>query len=196
MTEPKLAGVRAMAATASIALHAAAVAAALAISRAPMRDEPSAVVQVVVVHTAPPARRTALAHVSAPRTLRPTTAQPSTTPTPAPPPGAPPPAEPASGVQAIDKGQILDPYAADVWHRLAAYRPRGVRGAGAARIVFGLDTNGRVRFARVAASSGSPAFDHACLNAIYAAAPYPAPPIALTEADLVFAAPIENSRDS
>lgn len=190
-----------MAVLMSIALHAAvAAAAALAFARAPSPPRAVSVVEVAIVQQAPPdappprvstrpdtprspqAEATAANDVVASTDL-------STNETA----NAAAPSSPISGaVAAIGAGDMLDPYAARVWSRIAAHRPRGVRGAGDARIVFGLDRMGRVRFARIASSSGSPAFDRACIAAVRAAAPYPAPPTALNEAELVFEAPMLN----
>ena len=183
----------------SIALHAVVAAAAtLAFTRAPAPRAPS-VVEVAIVQQAPPdAPAPVSRRADTPRSAEATvtnevlaSADLSTNETA----NADAPSSPIAGaVTAIGAGDVLDPYAARVWSRIAAHRPRGVRGAGDVRIVFGLDRMGRVRFARIAASSGSPAFDRACLAAIRAAAPYPAPPTALDEAELVFEAPMLNER--
>lgn len=103
--------------------------------------------------------------------------------------------EPASGAPGlISAAQVLDAYSSSIWLRLAQHRPRSVRGAGTARVVFGLDASGRVRFARLARSSGSAVFDQASVAAVRAAAPFPAPPATLNESELVFEAPIESRR--
>ena len=190
----RLSRVRAMAAGASIALHAAAVATALTLARMPAPEEHPAIVQVVVVQTAPLTHRTEIASGEGRPAHVATRLQPS-----APAPAATARATqtsglPSSSVQAIDKGQIFDLYAAEVWRRLAAHRPRGVRGAAVARVRFALDIDGAVRSAQIVASSGSALFDRACLDAVYAAAPYPTPPSALTADDLVFEAPIASPR--
>ncbi len=103
--------------------------------------------------------------------------------------------EPARGAPAlISAAQVLDAYSSSVWARLAQHRPRSVRGAGTARVVFGLDASGRVRFVRLARSSGSAVFDQASVAAVRSAAPFPAPPVTLNESELVFEAPIESHR--
>ncbi|MBL8542306.1 MAG: TonB family protein [Hyphomonadaceae bacterium] len=103
--------------------------------------------------------------------------------------------EPASGTPAlVSAAQVLDAYSSSVWARLAQHRPRSVRGAGTARVVFGLDASGRVRFVRLARSSGSAVFDQASVAAVRSAAPFPAPPGTLNESELVFEAPIESRR--
>ncbi|MBL8544295.1 MAG: TonB family protein [Hyphomonadaceae bacterium] len=103
--------------------------------------------------------------------------------------------EPASGAPAlISAAQVLDAYSSSVWTRLAQSRPHSVRGAGTARVVFGLDASGHVRFVRLARSSGSAAFDQASVAAVRAAAPFPTPPATLNESELVFEAPIESQR--
>lgn len=103
--------------------------------------------------------------------------------------------EATSGAPAlVSAAQVLDAYSSSVWVRLAQHRPRSVRGAGTARVVFGLDASGRVRFARLARSSGSAVFDQASVAAVRAAAPFPAPPATLNETELVFEAPIESRR--
>lgn len=192
----------AMAVIVSVALHVAvAAAAALAFARAPSLPFAVSVVEVAVVQQAPPdapppAPRGAPGTRSAEAAATvadeaPASADLSTNETA----NADAASAPIAGaVTAVGAGDVLDPYAARVWSRIAAHRPRGVRGAGDARVVFGLDRAGRVRFARVASSSGSPAFDRACIAAIRAAAPYPTPPAVLSEADLVFEAPMLNQR--
>lgn len=96
-----------------------------------------------------------------------------------------------AAVSVAARGDVIDAYAGRVWSRLALRRPRSVRGAGVARVVFGLDRQGGVRFARLTASSGAARFDRAALAAVRAAAPYPRPPALLEEDDLVFEAPFD-----
>ncbi len=83
-------------------------------------------------------------------------------------------------------GGEANAYAQKVWSHLASYRPRSVSGARQARISFKLDQAGAVLSVSLLQSSGSDAFDRACLQAVRRAAPFPAPPSSLDETARVF----------
>ena len=83
-----------------------------------------------------------------------------------------------------------DAYVRAVWMRLAAHRPRASGGRRIARIAFALDGEGGLRYARLERSSGSTAFDQACLRAVRAAAPFPRPPAGAADDLLAFVVPI------
>jgi protein TonB len=70
----------------------------------------------------------------------------------------------------------FDAWSRQVWAAIDRHRPRGEAGAGTARVAFTLDTEGRLTALRLAASSGSPAFDREATRAVRAAAPFPPPP--------------------
>ena len=73
-------------------------------------------------------------------------------------------------------GGEADAYAKEVWAHLASYRPRSVSGARQARIHFELDQSGGVVSVRLLTSSGSDAFDKACVQSVLRAAPFPSIP--------------------
>ncbi|WP_395646762.1 energy transducer TonB [Terricaulis sp.] len=82
-----------------------------------------------------------------------------------------------------------DAYVRAVWRHLAAHRPRGSGAQRTARIVFALNRDGGLRYAFIDRSSGSAAFDSACLRTVRIAAPYPSAPAGASEHLLVFAVP-------
>lgn len=105
----------------------------------------------------------------------------------------PPPASatgpaPQAVAQAVEPS--LDDYRRRVWAHLAARAPSSPPGSGTATVMFGLDEDGAVLFARLARSSGRPAFDRACVASVRAAAPLPPPPAGTRPEDLVFTIPI------
>lgn len=83
-------------------------------------------------------------------------------------------------------GAEANAYAKTVWSHLALYRPRSVTGARQARISFKLDPAGALLSVSLLQSSGSDAFDRACLQAVRRAAPFPPPPPALDEGARIF----------
>jgi protein TonB len=69
--------------------------------------------------------------------------------------------------------------------------PAGARGrSGAAYVTFRIDRGGRLLDARISSSSGSSLLDQAALDLIHRSEPFPAPPSALTDAELIFVAPV------
>lgn len=85
-------------------------------------------------------------------------------------------------------GQVRN-YAALVRARIARHRPRSAPGAGTVVVAFALSRNGALRYARLARSSGNGALDSAALASVRAAAPFPAPPGAMTSRQLSFVLP-------
>jgi TonB family protein len=80
-------------------------------------------------------------------------------------------------------------YAAMVRARIARNRPRGATSRGTAVVAFAISGNGGLRYARLARSSGNNALDGAALRSVRAAAPFPAPPRAMTSRQLSFVIP-------
>lgn len=70
-------------------------------------------------------------------------------------------------------------------HRQLIY-PRGVSGAGNARVALTIDRAGRLTGLRLTHSSGVDAFDTAALNAVRRAGRFPTAPSELTEASYTF----------
>jgi len=70
----------------------------------------------------------------------------------------------------------FDAYARLVWSRIDRHRPRSEAASGVAQVAFSLAPDGRLISLRLAASSGTPAFDRAAMRAVRAAAPFPRPP--------------------
>lgn len=189
-------GGRLAAAAISIALHLVAAATFL---RAPeVAPTPSSSVEVWLT-PAPPTRaaprpaarkQADLSRVGgpaapAPRRLRAPvspggpTAAPTSTPVPLPavPPPTPPAAAPASTVAGSSRPEDpFDAYARLVWSRIDRHRPRSDVASVVAQVAFSLDPEGRLISLRLAASSGTPAFDRAAMRAVRAAAPFPRPP--------------------
>lgn len=119
-----------------------------------------------------------LASVSAPAGAPPAPAVPAEAP-----PSAP--RSPASSAE----DRLVD-YRRRLWAHLAAHAPAAPAGSGTVSVVFGVDARGALLFARLARSSGRPAFDRAGLASVRAAVPLPAPPEGIDPADLVFTVPI------
>ena len=67
---------------------------------------------------------------------------------------------------------------------------RGQRKRMVTRVAFNMDRQGKVTSARIAASSGLPAFDQAALELIQRAQPYPPPPAVLPGAEVLVIVPI------
>jgi len=84
----------------------------------------------------------------------------------------------------------MEDYRRAVWARLAAHAPAAAPGSGVARVRIALTPGGALASARLARSSGRPAFDRACLASVRAAAPFPAAPAGADRASLVFEVPI------
>jgi TonB family protein len=79
----------------------------------------------------------------------------------------------------------INRYGARVRARILANRP-STRGAGRTVISFGLSTNGGLKYARVARSSGSPRLDRAALIAVRRSSPFPRPPAGATARQRLF----------
>lgn len=113
------------------------------------------------------------------------------------PPEPPPSAAPPTAARAVvaqmpapSEEDQLDDYRRRLWVHLVAHAPAAPPGSGTVSVVFGIDARGALLFARLARSSGRPAFDRACLASVRTAAPLPAPPEGTAPADLVFTVPI------
>ncbi|MDO8380221.1 energy transducer TonB [Phenylobacterium sp.] len=102
--------------------------------------------------------------------------------------GAP---ETVAKVAALSAEDQLTDYRRRLWAHLAAHAPAAPSGSGTVSVAFGLDESGTLLFVRLARSSGRPAFDRACLASVRAAAPLPAPPEGIAQADLMFTVPIK-----
>lgn len=89
------------------------------------------------------------------------------------PPAAAPPSSLAGSAPPEDP---FDAYARLVWSRIDRHRPRSEAASGVAQVAFSLAPDGRLISLRLAASSGTPAFDRAAMRAVRAAAPFPRPP--------------------
>lgn len=184
------------AAAISIALHLAAAAAFL---RAPeVEPAPSPSIEVWLAPTPPThaaprpaAWKQAVRRDGGPTAPKPRQAPPAPvspggptvapTPPPAPLPVAPttppPAATPASSVAGTSPSEDpFDTYARLVWSRIDRHRPRSDVASVVAQVAFSLDPEGRLISLRLAASSGTPAFDRAAMRAVRAAAPFPRPP--------------------
>ncbi len=98
-----------------------------------------------------------------------------------------PAAAPASSVAGSPRPEDpFDAYARLVWARVDRHRPRSEAPSVVAQVAFGLDPEGRLTTLRLAASSGTPAFDRAAMRAVRAAAPFPRPPEDIDPARLQF----------
>ncbi|MDO8323663.1 MAG: energy transducer TonB [Phenylobacterium sp.] len=114
-------------------------------------------------------------------------------------PAEPPPSGAAPGAASAALPQTPRPSAEDrladyrrrLWAHLAAHAPAAPPGSGTVSVVFGVDPRGALLFARLARSSGRPAFDRAGLASVRAAVPLPPPPDGVDAADLVFTVPIQ-----
>jgi TonB family protein len=80
-------------------------------------------------------------------------------------------------------------YAARVRAKVARHKPSGRGHRGIARVAFGVSGSGRLRYARLAKSSGNSALDRAAVSAVRRAAPFGAPPAGASAAQLRFTIP-------
>ena len=96
-------------------------------------------------------------------------------PAPAPPVAAAPPSHQASEV-----------YQKILWQQVASRRPQGIHLEGEAVVAFTLDRAGRLLSARIAQTSGNKLLDRLALRTVRTAAPFPPPPIELTDEALHF----------
>lgn len=100
-----------------------------------------------------------------------------------------------SVVQAGEEGtREMDTYLREVRIRLARHAPKGVRGARDCEVEFQLSRAGEVVFVGIRTGSGSRLYDRRCLNAVTASVPYPAAPLAATQADLNFSIIMKQKR--
>ncbi|MDD3799093.1 MAG: energy transducer TonB, partial [Novosphingobium sp.] len=88
---------------------------------------------------------------------------------------------------------VQDPLAAykgALWQQIMSRRPRGVQGEGSVLLSFRLDRTGALLSADVARSCGNMNLDRLALRALRGAAPFPAPPAGVADAQLVFTLPM------
>ena len=87
----------------------------------------------------------------------------------------------------------FDAWSGQVWAAIDRRRPGAEAGATAARVAFTLDAEGRLKALRLAASSGSTAFDREAMRAVRAASPFPPPPTGVDPQRLRFEVSIRSS---
>lgn len=92
------------------------------------------------------------------------------------------------GQRLASPGQVRS-YAALVRARIARYRPRKGRVKGKVVINFAISSNGALRYARIARSSGDRMADRAAHEAVRKASPFPRPPSGMTPRQLSFSIP-------
>jgi protein TonB len=103
-------------------------------------------------------------------------------------PAAPPkPMSGPSGPSEASPGAIQR-YAAQVRATLARKQPKGNGRVGTVSITFSIVSSGSVSSARLSGSSGDTALDQAVLNAVLHA-PFPLPPIGMTDTQLTYVVP-------
>ncbi|MCJ2178057.1 energy transducer TonB [Novosphingobium sp. 2580] len=73
---------------------------------------------------------------------------------------------------------------------MLAARPRAASGTGTVTIRFRIDRSGALVSAQVIGPSGQFLLDRMALQAVRRAAPFPAPPAAMGEAELTFTVPV------
>lgn len=134
----------------------------------------------------PPAVPAAAADPASPRAPSPGASTPQTAPPRAPQPPVAAPRAPSDEPAA----SALEAYGRLVWARIAAARPAGLHREGEAEVAFRLDRAGRLREVGLLRSSGDRGLDVLALRAVRLAAPFPAPPAELDEAQLSFTAPV------
>ncbi|CAA0088459.1 Uncharacterised protein [Starkeya nomas] len=71
--------------------------------------------------------------------------------------------------------------------------PGGASGSGRARVSFSINRSGQVLSARLAGSSGNPAFDQEAVAMVRRASPVPAPPPEVPGGTIVFTVPVQFS---
>lgn len=105
-----------------------------------------------------------------------------------PPQGASSPSPPvAAGVPDADMDALIRRYTLTVWERIAAQKPDRIRLRGTVTLRFLLSRDGGLVEAGIAQSSGREDLDLLALDALRAAAPFPAPPSGMR--DLSFTVP-------
>ena len=89
-----------------------------------------------------------------------------------------------------DKNQTaLAAYQRQLWARIAARKPAGIRLAGVATVRFAVAGDGALVAVDLAASSGNTALDRLALRTVRNASPFPPPPATAKEEQLVFTIP-------
>lgn len=100
----------------------------------------------------------------------------------------PPPIPPvAAGVPDADMDALFRRYSLTLWERIAAQKPDRIRLRGTITLRFSLSRDGELIDAGIAQSSGRDDLDQLALDALRAAAPFPAPPPGI--GDLSFTVP-------
>lgn len=103
----------------------------------------------------------------------------------APPQALPPPV--AAGASDVDRDALFRRYTLAVWERIVAQKPDRIRLRGIVTLRFLLSRDGGLVEAGIAQSSGREDLDQLALDALRAAAPFPAPPPEMQ--DLSFTVP-------
>jgi len=98
-----------------------------------------------------------------------------------------PPASPTP--QARNNGKSA--YVALLWQRIEARRPGGIELQGSALVEFRLDRSGHLISMRIERASGVALLDRLALRAVKNAAPFPAPPADVPDAELDFTVSID-----
>ncbi|WP_234002502.1 energy transducer TonB family protein [Sphingopyxis sp. MG] len=89
-----------------------------------------------------------------------------------------------------DKNQTaLAAYQRQLWARIAARKPVGIRLVGVAAVRFTVGGDGALVAVELAASSGNTALDRLALRTVRNASPFPPPPATVEEEQLVFTIP-------
>lgn len=101
-----------------------------------------------------------------------------------------PPVAPSQAQNDKDKKEtVLAAYQRQLWARIAARKPAGIRLAGVAAVRFAVGGDGALVAVELAASSGNTALDRLALRTVRNASPFPPPPATVEEEQLVFTIP-------
>ena len=104
-------------------------------------------------------------------------------------PDTPPVPEPTPAPKVKDTKHIREAYAAAIWQRIAAHRPRGMSIPGRVRVTFTVGRDGSLSGIAIAQSSGDAMLDQIALRTLRATGRLPPPPAELGDADLRFVLP-------
>ena len=114
--------------------------------------------------------------------------EPEAAPTPTPPPFPPKPLD--SGLLPLED-HSLSAYKRQLWVRIERRKPRDIHSPGTVVVTFTLGPDGSLLSARLDHGSGDAGLDHAAIDAVAAAAPFPPPPPGLTPSQLAFSIPFQ-----
>lgn len=217
------AGARLVAAGATLALHAAVLAGAIAAMDPPpvlQQPAPSDLVVITIRHAMTPKPSSARVQTAPVPAAQPPAAAPETSatralalpavsgtkPAASPPPllvtasasPAAPPAKPeqviAQKAEVTPSADLLPAYRSRLWQAIFANRPPGIAGEGRVDVGFRIDRGGNLISAEVAHSSGNALLDRLALRGVRKAAPFPPPPVGLDEKSLAFIIPVRFGR--